>query len=321
MDDLPHLSPHDLFERMAHAVGLDQFLSRDQLARGFEEIQAELELLGLEVRAACARRQTFAEVVRDNARCPHAVRFQETLDASLRMPLPPALEAWVRWFFDEPEPPDVESLRTALVVGAQTADSPSHRALLRFVLFEAVRLNLRVMAHRHPEEVGGVGLGAADIDRMADETVAQWMAEEFELPEGCRPFRVMVVAALHRLEAGASELRRALCTVSEETKAELDFRVKVDAWFDRMAPPDALLVRNSFAEALGEPRLSVERLQERYPHILGDATRGTLDQRLSRARRRLVERGPQALLRTRPAMLDLLDEMLEQDAPSRSPGP
>ncbi len=321
MDDHPLLSSHDLFERLSHAIGLDQFISRDELARGFDEIQAELELLGLEVRAACARRQTFAEAVRDNARYPHVVRFQETLDASLRMPLPPALEAWVRWFFDEPESSEVDSLRTALVVGAQTAASPAHRALLRFLLFQGVRLNLRIMAHRHPEEVGGVGLDAADIDGMAEETVRQWMAEEFELPEGCRPFQMMVVTALHRLEAGASELRRALRTVSEETKAELDFHAKVDRWFDQMTPPDALLVRNSFAEALGEPRFSVERLQERYPHILGDATRSTLDQRVSRARRRLEARGPRALLRTRPAMLDLLDEMLDSDAPSRSTTP
>jgi hypothetical protein len=244
----------------------------------------------------------LSEVAHDFVNYPHLARLHAAVNDILTMSLPPQLLSWMQSMLSMPEPPSFEGMRTALVAAAAGSDRPHLQALSRFILFEGVRLNLVIMARWFPQETLGVGLEMGDLDRLAEARVVQWLTQGPAVPEGIRPFRVIVSAALHALGARAEKLRAGLADLRRDFVEAAQRRAAIEEVLSEMDVRDALLIRNEMAPSMGEQRLTIEHLQERHGFVLGDVSRNALDQRFKRARVKSREK-----LRRRPvALLDLL---------------
>ena len=205
-------------------------------------------------------------------------------------------------------PPDAPEVRRWLVHCALHADNPLHRALAQLGLFESFCLNQRALlraAETHLEPMNGE---RADVERIAEIELRtllgsrEYAAAVLGLDD---PWDVLMSAAFVTLTEHADGLQEEVRRLGSELRRELELRQRLLEKLDELPAAEALLLRNCFAEALGEERLTIEQLQVLHPSVLGSIKRNTLDQRL----KRLLARGDDALeprRRKEPALLDLL---------------
>jgi hypothetical protein len=298
------LDLHHPIREFAAAMRLNEIIPPAEFEIGLTQLEAEIERIALDAHTARLAGLTFSEAASDFVNYPYLARVHVAIDNMLTMSLPPRLAKWVQTFLSMPQPPSLNNMRTALVATAVSSDNPRLEALARFALFEGVRLNLVVMARWFPTETFGVGLEMIDLDKIAEERTAEWLAQEPVVPDDVRPFHVIVAAALQTLGERADELHRALAELQRDFVEEVQLRGTVEEVLGEMDVRDALLIRNELAPSLGEQHLTIERLQERHLMVLGNVETNTLHVRSGRARSGTRD----SLRRKRVALLDLFRE-------------
>ncbi len=296
------LALHNSLRNFYTTLGLDEVMPPADFEEGLVSLESELERVALDAYTATRQSVCFAKAVHDWDNYPYLARLHSALDDILTMSLPPTLERWITELLSSPEPPSFRETRRALVQEAASGVNPRLRALARFALFESVRLNIVLMARWYPDETFGVGLELQELDKIADEQVTEWLSQDPAAPEHTRPLLLIVVSALERLTIKSVDLRDALRGLQADVVAELKTRAAIEAALADMDVRDALLIRNYAAPYFGEQKLTIEHLQKRHFHVLGDVQRNTLDQRLRRA----LKKNGDALRRRRVALFDLL---------------
>lgn len=301
---MTNLALQDPLREFAAALRLHDVIPSAEFEEGLVHLEAEVERVALDAYSAQRRGLRLSDAANDFVNYPQLARLHAAVDDILTMSLPPQLVAWVQSLLSMPEPPTVDGMRTAMVAAAADSKRPHLQALARFALFEGVRLNLVLMARWFPHETLGVGIEMGDLDRIAEDRVAEWLDDGAAVPNDVRPFHIIVSAAMQALSAHADELRAGLAHVQRDFLEAAQRRAAMEEVLSEMDVRDALLIRNEMAPGLDEQRLTVEHLQERHALVLGDVSRNALDQRIKRAR----VKSRKALRRRQVALVDLLRE-------------
>lgn len=310
MRDLESLE--QLLALVLSETGLSDLVGGSEvLISGLRELQAELLRIGLDVQVARARVVPLAQAVRDFHNYPALARAHTALDDGLRWSMPPGVAAWARQQLLQPSPPILEELRGHLVERAASAANPILRLLCEWALFEWVYLTLTITAHLQPECTFMLGMDNEDLAEIAEQTVARWLAASPALSEGIRPFHVLAAAAMDSLTRYADVLQKAMADASEEYRDAVTRRARLDLLLAELDAADAVLIRNDLATKLGERPLSAELLQEQRPFLFPGRNRNAIDQRKSRTRKKLLTGGIAAARRKKPAMVDLIRELVE----------
>jgi len=301
--DMSNLSIQEPLRVLAAALRIHEVIPPAEFEAGLAHLETEVERVALDAHAAQRRGLSLSNAVQDFVNYPQLARLHASIDDILTLSLPPQLFGWVQMLVSTPEAPSFDMMRTAVVAAAADSHHPRRQALARFALFEGVRLNLVLMARWFPDETLGVGLDMDELDKIAEDRVEHWLAEDLALHNDVRPFHVIVAAAVHALNDRADELRAGLALLQRDFFEAVQRRAAVERVLSEMDVRDALLIRNELAPALDEQRFTVEHLQERHT-VLGGVSRNALDQRMKRIRAKLKSAPP----RRSVALLDLLRE-------------
>lgn len=301
--------------------------SPEHLEQGLVELEAVLLRIANEAHEAEARRVPLIEAVQDDVTFPALHRLHVGVRDFLTFELPKPFIDWFTSFMERPTSPLGEELQVALGRMALSASVPAAgSALARVLLFEAIRLNVLLMDHIPAAVERGTDSSVAalavptlvrqavddrDIDAIADRQLSWWIKAASEIPGDVRPLNVLFAAAMVELNQQAEGLKEVLARVSGEIARELEARHELERRLQQMNAPDAVLIRNVASEALGEQRLTVERLQRNHPLALEGRSRNALDQQTSRLVRR-IESGCWPTRRA-PAVIDILAKKLKED--------
>lgn len=288
---------------------LEAGLSLDDLEAGLESLKYGAAKIGLEIGHAESLGIPIAEAVRDAEQFPAAHKLHNGIRNLLTLELPPELVGIAKSVMASPPAETTEALRAELArLACCLPHNQPERALARLLLFEAVRLNLLVLTWQDRTHLIRQGIEDETLDTLAEAEV-EWLAQHPSIAEEgpeVRPLHVLVSSALVRLGARSEDAREAFANVSADVVMENKRRAKLDEVLSQMDSRDALLVRNYFAKALGEQRLSVERLMLLNPVAFDGSNRDALDQRRLRGVASLEEGNPRQ--RKKPAFIDLVLE-------------
>ncbi len=280
----------------------------DELREGLRQLKLVLAQVAADLAVATERGVGIAAATLDPTSYPHLASFHGFVTDLLMFEGPAELRPWMERMAGMGPPPDAPEVRRWLVHCALHADNPLHRALAQLGLFESFCLNQRALlraAETHLEPMNGE---RADVERIAEIELRtllgsrEYAAAVLGLDD---PWDVLMSAAFVTLTEHADGLQEEVRRLGSELRRELELRQRLLEKLDELPAAEALLLRNCFAEALGEERLTIEQLQVLHPSVLGSIKRNTLDQRL----KRLLARGDDALeprRRKEPALLDLL---------------
>ena len=187
----------------------------------------------------------------------------------------------------------VDDIRFALAeVACMLPQNSLQRALARFALFEAVRLNLLVASHDDRPALAYADIDDAEISKIAEDKVRKLIearSEFFETRHGpIRPLDVMVAAALDELSQRVDVFSTGEPIV-EYIRENCEARAELERKLNQLPARDALLIRNWVAPEMGGQRLTHKHLVDRHKLVFyeGDSP-DALNQRLSRAKRRLL---------------------------------
>ena len=135
-------------------------------------------------------------------------------------------------------------------------------------------------------------------------------ADIIEGPEAVRPLHFLVSAAIDRFNELLPLAKEAISGVAVHVGEELERRARLEEVLSGMNAEDAVLVRNYFAKACGEQRLSVERLMVGHSLLFEGRKRNTLDQRLKR-KLHALRKGEEGSRQRKPCLMDVLQNQME----------
>ncbi len=297
------------------AAGLSEVAGgHDAIEASLPPLWAHLERIGNDAELARVSDVDLADAAVDYENYPFLARLHASINDFLTLTLQPEMLRWLERFYASPEPPALEPLRAMVVECAAYDEDPVRRAVARVALFEAIRLNLLIIRHWHPE-LAEVGVTPEDLSVHAEMTLDIWMAGTSAVPSNVRPLHVLVAAAMEGLQQHAEQLKATLCQMKIEHFDHLARHARLDAYLSQLDTRDALLIRNSYATELEERPLNIDMLQSRHPLVLGDVSRNALDQRLGRARERFAREGKDSLRRSSrgKAFIDVVREASGRD--------
>lgn len=305
-----------LFTDLARQLGAFELVPEADFARGVRQLQHQALRIAHEVIIADEDEVALGEAVSDHARYPVLARSHEIL---MTIPLwsPPApVDTWMERALASPPPTVVDTLRNVVVSTALEHSSPVVQALARFVLFESLALNLRILELEHPEEMARLGIREDTLAHVAGLTLLKVIEEHRADPaESALTFERIVNLAAHELVAHAREVRLALTrfheglggAMREELGAMMRFRGKLASALAQMSFPKSTLLRNAYATYFDEQPLSGKLLAERFAGLGAlFPSEPTSRKQVSREKAKLAERGPAALRSGDRRFIDIL---------------
>lgn len=203
----------------------------------------------------------------------------------------------------------LEDLRRFAVCHAALRPDHAEGVLMRFLLYEAIRLNLWLVTWDDPapEALGFM----TQLDRDAEAVLRDRIHQDDMFDEDVRPLHVLVTDAACRLQAQFEEARAALAKdVPEVVEFVTETLCRATAEARRLAAADAAELRNDYAGCIGDLHLDSLLLSERHPRLLPSPE--PVDMRRSRLRKRLKGGGG----RVRTRVIDVLrSAVLEEVSP------
>ena len=248
---------------------------RSQIECEMPSIALHTTQLALEVVAAETSGLSFLAAVQ-RPRYPLMARIHFGLLDIMQTELPRELRQGVRDLLDRAAQGEFDPVRRLLFEVARRRSDPE-AALARFLLFQAVRLNLYLATWDAPHlEAWG---SLRRVERMAQRIVGELLEVDAMFDPDVRPLHVLVKEALIHVAIDAARIEVAL-------------RENVPAFMDKMAllteahrvvreldAKDAAVFRPGItAEKLGS-----QRIADRYPHWFRSAN--AVDQQRSRFRK------------------------------------
>ena len=181
-------------------------------------------------------------------------------------------------------------------------------------VFEGIRVNLTMVAYRPHGHFEGIGGCRRDLDRVADKDLANLLAipQSVDASTPYRPFTTTVAAAIAHLRDHVDGLRAAQKLI-DELRTACEDRARLEMLLRNADPVDATVLRNHFDRADHHQPIPVGRLPLEHPLILDGFSEDALNQRTSRAIKKL-EHAPRSIVR-RPHPISLADLICEGESP------
>lgn len=286
----------------------------ETMRAGLEQLQVELLRIGLDGVVASKKRVRVAKAAVDFDNYHYLSLFHAAIDDLLHMTLSQEHSRWAEQLMASFPPELFDAMTTLLVERAAHDDDGTKRSMWRILLFESIRIYL-VVSYHHDPGLAHVGVDTEDLSVIAEDQMDRWLAAEPAVPRDVRPFRVIIAAALRALKHRYDEVLYVWAELQRECRERLDRRARLDAHLAHMDARDALLIRNYFAESIGERPLTLEVLRKRHPLIFEHGNRNADDKRLSRARTLLKHGQIKDLYRTRKSLLEIVGETTGQKLP------
>ncbi len=236
--------------------------------------------LALEVLDAELNGHRYSDAVRDPS-FPTMSRLHFGLGDTLQWRLPDEMIEALRNLLGHAVAGDFDPIRQ-LVFAVATRRRDPEAALCRFLLWEAIRLNLLVATWDEPAfEARGL---LTDAETNAEQVLAELLAVPAMLEDDVRPLHVLVAAAADHLERSASRFNTALERHSHalEEFASRQRVVHVARQLDSRSA--AALWPGESQDELGS-----QRIADRYPHHFPSAN--AVEAQRTRTVRRLRDKG------------------------------
>jgi hypothetical protein len=232
-----------------------------------------LSRLALEVMQAEADGLPYAEAA-ERPDYPLMSRVHFGARDLLQHRLSPDLREYVVALAEAAEAGLFEDTRRNFFLAARASDD-LEAALARFLLYEAVRINLLVGTWDAPEVEASGALAKLDTDAqvLLDDALG---SVEF-LEEDTRPLHVLVAEAMLVLKARVDDSRDTFALHLSATVERLHRLTDAMSVVRTLGAPDAAVLRGLYPDALGS-----QRLADRYPWHFPSAN--AVDQRRSRLR-------------------------------------
>lgn len=277
------------------------------------EMHAKLLRIGLDALAATQSGISFEQAAEDRENFPFLRRFHLGVTDILHVTIPQELLHVFEKLLAAP-PIATVTLESFARAALDKNAAPAEAALLRFLLFEALRLNLVVAAWRNESEFVGAGARLKDIDAIAEKEL-DWLVKNAEaLGPDDRPIQTLVAMGMESLLRHVSELKTTLlgikAEVDEQPRMEV-LQAKYEAYLRSMNLTDATLLGNRHAAMFDEQRIPVELLQADHPLALEGMSRAAMDQRVKRLADS-VEAGHGAIERQGTAIIDLINAHMKK---------
>jgi len=173
-------------------------------------------------------------------------------------------------------------------------------ALMRFVLYQAIRFNLWVLTWDEPS-VEAVGV-MQRLDSEAEQTLRKRLMMPSTYDEAVRPLHILVAEALEAAQRGLTD---AAIDLPQRFGELLEFNLAI-LKARELCAADAVLVRNEYSTHIGEEKLGSIRLAERHPHLFPSSC--AVDTRRSRLTRALP--GKTA---SRTRLIDIIHDAMSRE--------
>ncbi len=285
-------------------VGIDEGMV--QLQNGAVELAAQ-------ARRAISSGTAFADAVHDYDSYPLLSKFYHSVLDVMCLSLPPEMVRFTREFVGGTPPEFGPDVRNYLSVAAVRFDGDFTGALARFALFVGVRLNL-AMVYRDSAH-GSALTGLADeLDRKAEQAVAEFLSQPEVLQRPIEPMKAMVALACLRLLPEIDELVSIMNQLQVEARRPYEVRAALEEELRDLDCADALLLRKHVSDELpdlevfgeNQPRMTNKRLRAHHPLALGELTDDAMNMRLHRLKEKVANKGMSSLKRTAPTLPEVL---------------
>ena len=127
---------------------------------------------------------------------------------------------------------------------------------------------------------------------------------------GLRPLSLAFAQAICVLDQNVEVMKRQLARTDEDTALARSRKAQIEKLLMAMDAKDAVLMRNIFHEDLEEQYVTVARLKEMHPELLGGLSDDAIYKRVERLKTRLGS--GDFLGRTKPSLVDLALEQLKK---------
>ncbi|RMH40228.1 MAG: hypothetical protein D6689_14390 [Deltaproteobacteria bacterium] len=255
---------------------------RGELADELDDVVRDAMALAREVDRAERDGVAFADAAQQPERFPLMARVHHGAIELLQTELAPGERAALAPIVARASGVEAEALRRAWFALAADERAALSAPLMRFLLYQAVRLNVWVLTWS-----GGAPLEATGALREFDARAEDMLRARLDMTAmrdpAVRPLRVLVAEALEQLAAIWERRREELRAGSADSARLVAGLVDAAQVARDLGASDAVLVRNELAGATGGDQLGSRDLAARSPAC---ASQNAVDQR----RRRLLDR-------------------------------
>jgi len=255
---------------------------RPDMAAAMQELLRDAFDLAREVDAAERAGIPFAEAARDTATYPTMARAHFGLLDLLHTEFAPHEHRTLEHVVTRAADADVDHVRRNwFLVAAEDRDTLSG-PLMRFLLYQAVRLNVWVLTWGEGAALEATG-AFRELDERAEVQLRSRLAMDEMHDPAVRPLHVLVAEAVDELSQIWDTRKRELTAGSRDAIELFRGLARAADVARNLGAGDAALVRNEIEGATGGEQIGSRELSERCPSL---ASQNATDQR----RRRLLAR-------------------------------
>jgi hypothetical protein len=275
---------------------------RTQLEAAWPGVQLSAARLGLEIADAERRGLPYRDAI-ERPDFPLMARMHFGLRDLLQSPLPSGARALLRAVLAAADAGRCDVGRKLLFEIARRRDADG--ALARFLLFQAIRLNLYVHTWDEPR-LEGWGI-LAHVEDRAEQVLRELLAtDELHHPD-VRPLHVLIAEMMLHLEFEADALRAQITRLLPDFVETRELLSQAHAVVRALDAADAAVFRPG---AAGPEPMGSQRIADRYPHHFASAN--AVDQRRRRGRRGRQDHPP---VPSGERLIDVLLDVMSTEAP------
>ncbi len=295
----------------SHLAGLLPEPFRAEVERELSAMYLKAGRLGAEVLDAEMEGLTYAAAVQQDGKFPMMARVHHGFLPVLFTEFPAEMQVVFKDLARRVEAGDARQLRQASFIAANPDRTTAGAALLRFLLFQACRMNLYLLAYRQPAiEVLGV---LKDMDEQAEASLRRHLRHAEVDETDTDPLDLLVVELLEKLSDRTDAARREAAEWQESMHEVVEYLVEMEEVARALPVRDGVLLRNRVAESRGDEQLGAIRLQERHPDLFPSPE--AVDQRWSRLRRR-AEAGKDLPVPRTARLIDIIQNLTNEEVQS-----
>lgn len=260
-----------------------------------------LDRLALEIAEVEARGIAYAEAVRNDAMgYPLMARIHHGVIPLIQSELPADVRDAIRAMLPRLRTsPHIGEFARAAFNEAASSTLTKEAAVLRFFIYQALRLSLALACWQSPE-VEATGTEIA-FEWRAQEILNEWLDNPEAQADDVQPLRGMLAEALLWIKP---RMDATLASLSPDLYREvIEILIPAAELARTLNARDAVILRNSYASRLGDRPLESQEIVDRHPTLF--RTRAAVDTR----RHRLVKRAETSEITTRQRGGRLIDEL------------
>lgn len=276
---------------------------------GFRQIQAGLLQVGTDILVAETQGVALSDAVFDLERFPHLTRAHGLARDFLDLEVPAEVAPWARDAVALDPGEEVGHLRRLLVAAAHDRRNPVWAGIARFVLFETLCVNQRVLLRVSRTYLEPLDAHPHAVEVLAEREVDAVLALPTEvLAEADDPLLVFVASAFESLDGYIDDLHEALQGTTSEFRERLEARRQLLEMMEGLPPVDVVLLRNQ--SALDGEERTVLDLRRLHPLVLGAMEENALHQRSRRAPGKVLKAAKKP--RKQLTLGDILVQVIDQ---------